>query len=95
MPNPPDIQDGEETESNISSDASAPNKETDEQRMVGRERTKHDRFNTTVPATARKSGNGKRKLVVTSSNGAWLRRQLTNNACTMKKHNDSAEIVML
>jgi hypothetical protein len=30
MPNPPDIQDGEETESNISPDAPAPNREMDE-----------------------------------------------------------------
>jgi hypothetical protein len=37
MPNPPDIQEGEETESNISPDALALNKETDEQR-IARER---------------------------------------------------------
>jgi hypothetical protein len=37
MPNPPDIEDGEETESNNSLDAPAPNRETDKQR-IARER---------------------------------------------------------
>jgi hypothetical protein len=48
-----------------------------------------------MPATVRKSGHGMRQLAVTSSNGAWLWRQLTNNAYMMKKQNDSIEIVML
>jgi hypothetical protein len=34
-------------------------------------------------------------LAVTSSNDAWLQRQLTNSAYVTKKQNDSAEIVML
>jgi hypothetical protein len=40
MPNPPDIKDGEETESNISLDALAPNEETDEQRMARERKNK-------------------------------------------------------
>jgi hypothetical protein len=40
MPNPPDIQDGEETESNISLDAPAPNREIDEQRMARERKNK-------------------------------------------------------
>jgi hypothetical protein len=40
MPNPPDIQDGEETESNISPDASAPNGETDKQRTARERKNK-------------------------------------------------------
>jgi hypothetical protein len=61
---------------------------------LGRGRTKHDRFATTVPTTVRKSGNNMRQLAMTSSNVAWLQRQLMNSACTTKKQNDSAEIVM-
>jgi hypothetical protein len=40
MPNPSDIQDGEETESNISPDAPTPNRETDEQRMARERKNK-------------------------------------------------------
>ena len=34
MPNPPDIQDGEETLSNISQDTAPPNRETNEQKTA-------------------------------------------------------------
>jgi hypothetical protein len=40
MPNPLDIQDGEETESNISLDAPALNGEMDEQRMTRERKNK-------------------------------------------------------
>jgi hypothetical protein len=40
MPNPLDIQDGEETESNISPNALPPNGETDEQRMARERKNK-------------------------------------------------------
>jgi hypothetical protein len=40
MPNPPDIQDGKETESNISLDAPAPNREMDKQRTATERKNK-------------------------------------------------------
>jgi hypothetical protein len=40
MPNPPDIQEGEETLSNISLDTPAPNGETDEQKAARERKNK-------------------------------------------------------
>jgi hypothetical protein len=68
MPNPLDIQDGEETKSNISSDAPLLTERWMNRGQLGKERTRHDKFDATAPATARKSGNGTRHLAVMSNN---------------------------
>ena len=72
IPNPPDIQDGEEALSDISPDTAPPNGETDEQKTAREKENKLDRLGAIAPNTIGRSGSGINQIVDMSNNGAWL-----------------------
>ena len=94
MPNPLDIQGGEETLSDIVPDTAPPNGETDEQKTARERKNTVDRLDVTAPNTARRSGSGINRLVKTLNDGAWLQRQRMNSVYEIKKQNDNAKTMM-
>jgi len=94
MPQAPDIQEGEETLSNISPGPQHLTGRLTSRRRLGKGRKEHDRLVVTVPSIARKSGSGTRQPAEKLSGNAWLQKPSMSNANGIKKKNDNVETVM-